>query len=84
MVKKGLLVLLVCLQLLCLPGCFDYRDVEDLDIPVVVAYDTSSKTDCRETEKVAVTGVMINPTPGMEETRTKRWQYKTTADAETK
>ena len=83
MTRKCLMILL-CMPLAFLVGCFDYRDVEDLSVPVVVAYDAPQKSDYQETEKVVISGAIVNPTPGMPQNRIERIVARTTADARTK
>ncbi len=83
MTRKCLMILL-CMPLAFLVGCFDYRDVEDLSVPVVVAYDAPQKSDYQETEKVVISGAIVNPTPGMPQNRIERIVARTTADARDK
>jgi len=75
------LLLFFCLQLVCVTGCYDYHDVEDLTLPIVVSYDLPAKPGNQESRKMVVSAVIINPTAGMAQTRIDSMEVQTTADA---
>lgn len=78
--KKRLLAIL-CLPLLFCAGCFDYRDIENRTIPIVAAYDLPAEPEDTENGDIVVSGVVLNPTTGMDETRIDSMVVQTTADA---
>lgn len=79
--RKKCLLTTICLPLLFCTGCFDYRDVEDRAVPIVAAYDLSAEPGGTENRDIIVSGVMLNPTTGMNQTRIDSMLVQTTADA---
>ncbi|MCG8485605.1 MAG: Ger(x)C family spore germination protein [Clostridia bacterium] len=56
MVRRGISLFMVCIFLSLIPGCWDYKDLDEMSMPIVGIYDVV-KEDNNTNDKVIVGGI---------------------------